>query len=120
MTVSHIDTSGKRRQSAPVWRKLLGAGLLWGLAATAAHAVGVRQFSPQGDVSNVGDLGEEGVDHDDNVIIFLRPNTRRLSRFPVVAAKIHKFSNCCKNDKESQKIRRINAKTFDSVDIASP
>ena len=70
--------------------------------------------------SNIGDLGEEGVDHDDNVIIFLRPNTRRLSRFPVVAAKIHKFSNCCKNDKESQKIRRINAKTFDSVDIASP
>ena len=35
---------------------LLGAGLLWGLAATAAHAVGVRQFSPQGDVSNVGQV----------------------------------------------------------------
>ena len=60
--------------------------------------------------SNIGDLGEEGVDHDDNVIIFLRPNTRRLSRFPVVAAKIFKSSNCCKNDKESQKIGRINAK----------
>ena len=43
-----------------------------------------------GDVSNVGDLGEEGVDHDDNVIIFSRPNTRRISRFPVVAAKICK------------------------------
>jgi len=40
--------------------------------------------------SNIGDLGEEGVDHDDNVIIFSRPNTRRLSRFPVVAAKICK------------------------------
>ena len=40
--------------------------------------------------SNIGDLGEEGVDHDDNVIIFSQPNTRRLSRFPVVAAKICK------------------------------
>ena len=60
--------------------------------------------------SNIGDLGEEGVDHDDNVIIFSQPNTRRLSRFPVVAAKIFKSSNCCKNDKESQKIGRINAK----------
>jgi hypothetical protein len=63
-----------------------------------------------GHVSDIGDLGEEGVDHDDNVIIFSQPNTRRLSRFPVVAAKICKSSNCCKNDKESQKIGRINAK----------
>lgn len=50
--------------------------------------------------SNIGDLGEEGVDHDDNVIIFSRPNTRRLSGFPVVAAKIREFSNCCKNNQE--------------------
>ena len=50
--------------------------------------------------SNIGDLGEEGVDHDDNVIIFSRPNTRRLSRFPVVAAKIRKFSNCCRNNRK--------------------
>ena len=41
-------------------------------------------------VGNALNLGEEGVDHDDNVIIFLRPNTRRISRFPVVAAKICK------------------------------
>ena len=50
--------------------------------------------------SNIGDLGEEGVDHDDNVIIFLRPNTRRLSRFPVIAAKICKSSNCCRNNRK--------------------
>ena len=53
-----------------------------------------------GHVSNIGDLGEEGVDHDDNVIIFSRPNTRRLSRFPVVAAKIRKSSNCCRNNRK--------------------
>ena len=50
--------------------------------------------------SNIGDLGEEGVDHDDNVIIFSRPNTRRLSRFPVIAAKICKSSNCCRNNRK--------------------
>ena len=50
--------------------------------------------------SNIGDLGEEGVDHDDNVIIFSRPNTRRISRFPVVAAKICKSSNCCRNNRK--------------------
>ena len=50
--------------------------------------------------SNIGDLGEEGVDHDDNVIIFSQPNTRRLSRFPVVAAKICKSSNCCRNNRK--------------------
>jgi len=50
--------------------------------------------------SDIGDLGEEGVDHDDNVIIFSRPNTRRLSRFPVVAAKIRKSSNCCRNNRK--------------------
>ena len=50
--------------------------------------------------SNIGDLGEEGVDHDDNVIIFSRPNTRRLFRFPVIAAKICKSSNCCRNNRK--------------------
>ena len=50
--------------------------------------------------SNIGDLGEEGVDHDDNVIIFSRPNTRRLFRFPVIAAKIRKSSNCCRNNRK--------------------
>lgn len=53
-----------------------------------------------GDVSNIDDLGEEGVDDDDNVIIFSRPNTRRISRFPVVAAKICKSSNCCRNNRK--------------------
>lgn len=41
---------------APAWRKALGAGLLWGLAAVSAHAVGIRQFSPQGDVTKVGQV----------------------------------------------------------------
>lgn len=39
-----------------LWRKALGAGLLWSLAATAAQAVAIRQFSPQGDVSQVGQV----------------------------------------------------------------
>ena len=51
-------------------------------------------------VGNALNLGEEGVDHDDNVIIFSRPNTRRLSRFPVVAAKICKSSNYCRNNRK--------------------
>ena len=50
--------------------------------------------------SNIGDLGEEGVDDDDNVIIFSRPNTRRLSRFPVIAAKICKSSKYCRNNRK--------------------
>lgn len=60
MTVPSTDTSGAREiitsQPSTGWRKLLGASLLLGLAATAAHAVGVRQFSPQGDVSRVGQV----------------------------------------------------------------
>ena len=55
MTVPYAE-GRKREQIAPHWRGLLKAGLLWGLAATAAHAVGVRQFSPQGDVSKVGQV----------------------------------------------------------------
>jgi hypothetical protein len=39
MTVPYAE-GRKREQIAPHWRKLLKAGLLWGLAATAAHAVG--------------------------------------------------------------------------------
>ena len=60
MTVPSTEPSGARNarvsQPAPRWRKLLGASLLWGLAATAAHAVGVRQFSPQGDIATVGQV----------------------------------------------------------------
>ena len=59
MTVPYAE-GRKREQIAPHWRALLKAGLLWGLAATAAHAVGVRQFSrlllssPEIDEGNAG------------------------------------------------------------------
>ena len=56
MSKPYEITGGKGRQTGPGWRSLLSAGLLWSLAATAAHAVGVRQFSPQGDVSKVGQV----------------------------------------------------------------
>ena len=56
MNVPRTTLSGNARPPGPGWRKMLGASLLWGLSLTAAHAVGVRQFSPQGDVSKVGQV----------------------------------------------------------------
>ncbi|WP_417283305.1 alpha-2-macroglobulin family protein [Comamonas sp.] len=55
MTVPYTIRIGAQA-STKAWRRLLGTALLWGLAATAAQAVGVRQFSPQGDVSKVGQV----------------------------------------------------------------
>ena len=55
MTKPYAKTGGTEGH-APRWRMLLNASLLWGLSAVVAHAAGVRQFSPQGDVSKVGQV----------------------------------------------------------------
>jgi uncharacterized protein YfaS (alpha-2-macroglobulin family) len=56
MTVPRTNKTQEAPPRAPAWRKVLGTGLLWGLAAVSAHAVGIHQFSPQGDVTQVGQV----------------------------------------------------------------
>ena len=55
-----VPSTRERGLSPQIWRQQMGAGLriaaLWGMAVTAAHAVGIRQFSPQGDVTQVGQV----------------------------------------------------------------